>query len=647
MDESRGGERRHVRALLLEDDRSDAELSLRKLREAGYEVEADIVSDSAGFMEQVKAKPYDVILGDYRLPAWTGAEAVCWLRAAGYTTPFILVYGTVGDELAVECIKKGVTDYVLKNNLDRLPMALSRALAEDAMRVDRDRAEKELRETSEQYRSIVDDAPHGIGSMDEDGRLLMANPALLAMLGYEKLDGLSLTNDLFCNPAERAVALLGEPPGGVHTEVRWRRKDGKEIIVRLARRRHASRFRGAGVYEIFVEDITETRTLEREFYQAQKLEAVGRLAGGVAHDFNNLLTVISGCAELIQSQNNPARIADHVRQILRASNMAASLVSQLLAFSRKQAPARHVLELNEVISDLKKMLPRLLGEDVEVAVDLRATHGRICVDRGQLEQIVMNLAVNARDAMPDGGRLNISTFDLDLNADGQKNGRSKMPVGSYAVLCVGDTGTGMTGEVQSHLFEPFFTTKEMGKGTGLGLATVYGIVKQSGGYISVASEAGKGSTFSIYFPCAAARPVSAPVRHEPQVPTGGHETILLVEDEGALRDITCEYLESQSYTVLTAAHAAAALEICANYHGEIRLLVTDVIMPGMAGPELAKAVLALQPEMRVIFVSGYTDRAEELATSGGGSKFLRKPYSLSDLGQVVRASCGEVARKSA
>jgi len=369
------------------------------------------------------------------------------------------------------------------------------------------------------------------------------------------------------------------------------------------------------------------------------MEAIGRLAGGVAHDFNNLLMIIRGCAELLEHhKSHPEKFSRYLKQINDATSIAASVVQQLLMFSRKQVPERSALDFNSALRDLRKMLPRLLGEDIQIIFNPGQALERVTADRAQIEQIILNLAVNARDAMPNGGKLTIETANIHLEAPRIEQRGVELPPGRYVVLAISDTGSGMDAEIQAHIFEPFFTTKERGKGTGLGLATVYGIVKESGGFVSVESALGEGSTFRIYFPSSeasqeAAQPTAAAVSAP-----GGSETILLVEDEAALREITCEYLQSRGYQVLMANSGMQALEICRVHDEPIDILLTDIIMPGIRGPELVKAALDMRPKLRVIYVSGYADRGIEDGALERNAVFLRKPYSLAELGHKIRAA---------
>jgi two-component system cell cycle sensor histidine kinase/response regulator CckA len=647
-----------IAILLLENDPLDAELCLRKLESSGFAFSITRVRSADDFKREVGARDYDVILGDYRLPNWTGLEAVRWLRASEYSIPFILVTGTLGDELAVECIKEGANDYILKDKTERLPLAIVRAIEESRVSVRRDLAEhnltqseqdlsqseQDLRLSERQYASIIEGAPYGIFRADDSGRILMANPALTKILGYasesEVLE-LNIKTDVYVNAEDRGGILekVDDRKPFPVPEVKWRHKKGHTIIVRLEGRRLERGAGGHAVYETFVQDITEQRVLEQQFQQAQKMEAIGRLAGGVAHDFNNLLMIIRGCAELLDHHKaNPQKMGGYIKQINDATSIAAAVVQQLMAFSRKQVPEKSSIDFNAVLRDLRKMLPRLLGEDIQIVFTPGEGLERACADRAQIEQILLNLAVNARDAMPSGGKLVLATSNVVLNSPQIEAGGVELPPGSYVLLSVSDSGTGMDAEVRSHMFEPFFTTKEHGKGTGLGLATVYGIVRESHGFIAVDSTPGKGTTFKMYFPVNTVSRENAPAAQAVLPAPRGTETILLVEDEAALREITCEYLESRGYRLLCAANGLQALEMCRTHEGPIDILITDIIMPGIQGPELVKSALDMRPRMQVIYVSGYTDRGQEIASTDSNAVLLHKPYSLSDLGHTIRAT---------
>ena len=497
-----------------------------------------------------------------------------------------------------------------------------------------------LRRSEADYRSIIEIAPYGIFRSSTEGRILMANPALVSMLGYDcesEVLALNMARDVYCNPEERAqlAGQLIESGEIKDAEVDWKRKDGRTITVRnsaILVRKASGEIEG---FQVFVQDVTERKVLRKQFWQAQKMEAVGRLAGGVAHDFNNVLMVVSSYADLIlQRQVTDEKVVRYAGQIHQAAARAASVTRQLLAFSRQQVLELEVLDINSVVSDLGRILPQLLGEDIAVITTLEPALHRVKVDRGQLEQIIMNLAVNARDAMSKGGRFEIKTQNVNLDTSYAAAHHPINP-GTYVRLSVADTGIGMDAETQSHIFEPFYTTKERGKGTGLGLAMVYGVVKQSGGFIWLSSEVGRGTRFDVYFPLVRESITAGSTPSAAAATSGGLETILLVEDEEALRAATCEFLQSRGYTVLVAGDGAEATRICEQHTGNIDVILTDLVMPGMDGTELSKVVAAHYPDIRVLYMSGYTDRFIEGLSAG--TVLLQKPFTFAALTGKLRA----------
>jgi len=477
---------------------------------------------------------------------------------------------------------------------------------------ERKRAEEALRRSESGFRSVVEDAPYGIYRTRADGRFLQVNPALQRMLGYERMDELlarDLPSEIFRHAGEyeRLIHQLTRAKEIKDVEMEWKRKDGTWITVRCSGRRVDDANSVAAYFEVFAEDVTEKRVLEKQLRMAQKMEAIGRLSGGIAHDFNNLLGVIIGYSRVLKRElgaNNA--LSEHAREIEKAGERAASLTKQLLAFSRQQVLTPAILNLNTLTSDMAKMLPQLLGEDIEVTLVLEPELGNVKADQSQVEQVIMNLAVNARDAMPAGGKLRIETANVELNeAFTRTHPGSK--VGSQVLLEVTDTGTGMDATTLTHIFEPFFTTKERGKGTGLGLATVYGIVKQSNGYTGVESAPGKGTSFKIYLPRDAGQRLAEEQQPYSLDNPGGSEIILLVEDSEPLRKLVKTFLDSAGYRVFEASSGEDALEVSTRIGCPLDLLLTDVVMPGMNGRVLAEHLLAGQPGMEVLYMSGYTD----------------------------------------
>ncbi len=504
---------------------------------------------------------------------------------------------------------------------------------------DRSRTETALRESEQRYRSLVEHATIGIYRSTIEGKFLFVNRALVAMLGYEseaELLSADLARDIYLNPDDRARLLREYAEvrvfGGI--DVQWRRKDGAAITVRLS---GASRRGPLGLegFDVIAEDVTQRRVMEGRLVASQRMEAVGRLAGGIAHDLNNVLTAVRGYADLLVA-DMPAddeRRSD-AKEIKAATDRAASLTHQLLAFSRQQVLAPRVLDVNATVVQLDQMLKRIISEDITRVMTLEAM-GRVRADPTQLEQVIMNLVVNARDAMPRGGRLEIRTYDAATLTE-PIAGVSGTE-GPFVVLEVKDSGVGMDGATLARIFEPFFTTKPMGAGTGLGLATAYGIVKQSGGYIFASSEPGKGSRFTVFLPRVDGTlewPVQMPALARPLT---GNESVLVVEDDANVRRVLTESLKRLGYRILEAQDGTEALALAGADPGQIHLLLTDVIMPGIAGPDLALQLKAVRPDVRVLLISGY---AGDALLKGGplelGSHFLAKPFTTTELASAVR-----------
>jgi PAS domain S-box-containing protein len=511
-----------------------------------------------------------------------------------------------------------------------------------ASAVEHKKHEEALRRSESRYRSLVQSAVYGIYRSSLEGKFLDVNPALIAMLGYDSAEevlGLDPRQDVFLNPEQHSRLMKEFERSGRldDLEVRWRRKDGNAITVHLSGRAVNTPEGPDQVLEIIAQDVTERRVLEDQFRQAQKMEAVGRLAGGVAHDFNNLLMVVSGYTEVLRERterSNP--LYPKIEAIQQAADRATTLTRQLLAFSRKQLLELKVVDVNAIVGDIERLLRPLIGENIELVTRLAPDLGRTRADAGQIEQVIMNLVVNSKDAMPDGGKITLQTANASLDEDLRRE-YSYIQPGPYVMLSVSDNGHGMDKETQARIFEPFFTTKGKSKGTGLGLSTVYGIVKQSGGYVFVQSEAGRGTTFRIYLPRVedAAEPLGQ-VRAA-QAALGGSETVLLVEDEESVRQLVRETLEAKGYKVLEADHGAAALRIVSAHQGAIDMLITDVVMPGMSGRELARQLATSHPQTKVLYLSGYTEDAiVHQGVLDPGTAFLQKPFTLQMLSRKVR-----------
>jgi hypothetical protein len=501
-------------------------------------------------------------------------------------------------------------------------------------------AERRMDDGRQEYRLLFDSNPHPMWVYDAETLAFLAvNDAAVRLYGYSRAEFLAMTIKEI-RPHEEVPALLEyletipDTPSLPATQVKHRKKDGS--LLEVAGSSNPIEFHGRRARLVLASDVSEKKRLEAQLLQAHKMEAVGRLAGGVAHDFNNLLGVITGYSELLLRDLGPQHPGSkRVGEIQKAADRAAALTRQLLAFSRKQVLQPRILDINEVVADVEKMLRRLIGEDVYLVTTPGAGIGRIQADPGQVEQVLMNLVVNARDAMPKGGRLLFETANVVLD-ESYARAHPEVQPGRFVMLAVSDTGVGMDAQTQAHIFEPFFTTKELGKGTGLGLATVFGIVQQSGGSITVESRLGHGTTCRIYFPRVDGRsnvapgPLGAPLAR-------GSETILLVEDADPLRAMIREVLEVAGYTVLEYEDPEAALHRVTTLDAPIGLLLTDVVMPRLSGPDLARSVRATRPEINVLVMSGYTDEAMGLhGALGAGTQFIQKPFSPDALLAKVR-----------
>jgi PAS domain S-box-containing protein len=505
------------------------------------------------------------------------------------------------------------------------------------------RIRRRLLEREELFQLISENAADMIAVVDGNGDRLYNSPSYARVLGYtaEDLRKTSPLEQIHPDDLPMVLDAAKEAKGsavGRRIEYRMRRKDGEWVVLEST----ASPIRNAaGNVEKLVivnRDISERRHLELQLRQSQKMDAIGRLSGGVAHDFNNLLGVIIGYSEVLQDQIKEGdRLRVCVDQILQAGKRAASLTRQLLAFSRQQVLEPKVLLLNGVVGDMEKMLRRLIGEDVQLTTKLDAKLGKVRADQGQIEQVIMNLAVNARDAMPEGGDLSIETANTEMDEAFVKRYPYPVQTGPYILLTVSDTGTGMDDVTKQRIFEPFFTTKEKGKGTGLGLSMVYGVVKQSNGYIDVFSTVGQGTTFKIYLPRIDQEPEEHTTKTALSKAFRGNESILLVEDEKNLCVLTRNLLEHYGYAVLEAESGAQALAVSRQNAGAIHLLLTDIVMPGIGGRALAQTLSRERPGIRVVYMSGYTGQ-----TVGGqtilspGAHFLQKPFTREDLARKIR-----------
>jgi PAS domain S-box-containing protein len=598
--------------------------------------------------------PHRRIGFDEGLPGWAAAHrqavvvpdvfvdgrilAVDWFRQHGFRSAYIVPIVHQDALLGVLALNGRAPFNFDQEDRQLLESFVSQA----ALAIRNARLYQEAREARDFLRSIAENSPAGIVTTDVRGRITYWSPRAEELLGYraDEVQGRPVA-DLQRGGLDAARALMrrlrtGERIREHETEIVAR--DGRWVECRfsLALLRDAA---GAMIGTLAIlEDTSERKRLEAQLRQAQKMEAVGRLAGGIAHDFNNLLAVIMGHSDLIKSVLKKGdALAHDVEQIRRASERAASLTRQLLAFSRRQFLQPQVIDVNTLVGNLATMLHRLIGEDIQLELRLDPEAGRVSADPGQLEQVIVNLAVNARDAMPEGGRLTLETAPAGLDQAFVAT-HPGSTTGPHVRVSIHDTGCGMGPDVLSHLFEPFFTTKEPGRGTGLGLSTVYGIVKQHRGYIDVTSEEGRGSSFGVYLPRVEARPTTERPAPRERLRPGGRETVLFVEDEVALRDLMHRVLAKGGYTVLAAGDGLDALALVEAHPGPIDVVVTDVIMPRMSGPELAARLRARDPKIRLLYVSGYT--ADQLRRSqtdlGEDATLLPKPFTSDGLLRKVR-----------
>lgn len=755
-----------VKVLMLEDNPDDAALIMRQLTSSGLLIDGDHVRGASEFMERLDSHRYDLILCDFSLPGWNGLEALRWVRKSGRDTPFIYVSGTLGEDVAVECIREGATDYVLKNNLSRLPHAVRRALEEWGLRWTKRRIEKEKQDSERQYELLFESNPAPMWVIDRNTLAFLAvNDAAVNNYGYSQeefrnmnaLDILpkdegqkglrsllqkdqkqfqvtehtrhlkkdntvveveiSVNAVQFCDidamlvlahditeirtsqeklrhsEEKFAKAFRSSPMAitistkdeGRYIEVNdaflrmldfdrewvigrssielrvWDVPEDRDEMVRELERsgrvalfetRFHSKSRGVRAVRISAEtimlgdlscilsiitDITSAKNLEEQFRQAQKMEAVGRLAGGIAHDFNNMLSVIMGYCDLAQDHRELETARRDIQQIKKASQRAAKLTSQLLTFSRQQVVRPSILNLNVVVSEIFQMLLRIIAADIRLLFEPAESLGNVKADLSQIEQVLMNLVVNARDAMPQGGGIVIETANVQLDENYARHHPTVKP-GFYVMLSVSDTGCGMDSATMSKIFEPFFTTKSPGMGTGLGLSMVYGAMEQANGHIVAYSEEGKGTTFKLYFPLADGEPQMPLVAKNDASRIRGFETVLLVEDEADLRVLTKELLESEGYTVMVASDARQAFELVGSHLGLIHVLLTDIVLPGMSGRELAERVLESRPRIKVLYVSGYSGAlVAEQGVLDPRVALLSKPFSKRELLSQLRA----------
>ncbi len=636
-----------LRILMLEDSPMDAELILSALADDGIDYEAVRVETRAEFLAAVESEPYDLVLSDCSLPSFDGVSALKISRSRRPEVPFIFVSGTMGEELAIETLKSGATDYVLKHRLGRLVPAVRRAIAEAADRAARQQAERSREEAESLFRALFDQVTVGVAIADLNGRIIRANPALESMMRYGLGALTSTMLSALTHPDDAAVGaeadqeLRAGQRASYEIEKRFVRRDATVCWGRLV----VSHIRGEDGTPRFsvnlIEDVTERKEMAQRFLQAQKIEVVGRLAAGFTHDFNNLLTLINGYSQVLLGQvspHDPAR--RELQEIRSAGERANRLTQRLLTFGRQEVRRPATLHLNGIITSLDHMLRRFGGDDVRLILRLDPDAGFIEEDQTQIEQVIINLAVNARDAMPEGGELTMATERTYL--DRLQADRYGVMTGEYVVLTVADTGHGMDSATRSRIFEPFFTTKEVGKGTGLGLWMVREIIQQGRGAVTVDSEQGKGTRFRIYLPrlarqAEAETEVAAPAVSASTTVRGGSETILVVEDDPMVGELAREMLEAGGYRVVLAADGAEAILKAQDPDNQAELLMTDLEMPRMGGAELATILTDLWPDVKVLYVSGHPSREGSRKNAGApAGGYLQKPFTQEALLESIR-----------
>jgi len=613
-----------LRVLIVDDDPQMLRTITDILRMNGY-APSGATTGSGGLELAAKMDHSPAIaLVDLSLPDMDGIEVVARLHALSAMTQVVILTGNASVDSAVRALREQSYDYLIKPvQPDHLLATLERA----GERSYRRRAEEGMRESEERMRQIFAHVSDALFIVDDSGTILDANP------GASTLTGKAL-DDLRSTPLVDVLPELD----GEDMNVGQSRLTNSLAGTTAARVLDIQSARFApGVRVYTVRDLTKQRQLEEELAQSRKMDAIGQLAGGVAHDFNNLLTVIMSYSSLLLGDieaTDPRR--QDVQEISDAAERAAALTGQLLAFSRKQVMHTRPISINGVITGVEKMLRRLIGEDIELVTSLGDSLHLVNADPGQLEQVIINLAVNARDAMPNGGKLSIATSNAEIPPDSRRKSVAKSENG-HVMLSVTDTGVGMTREIQQRVFEPFFTTKEQGKGTGLGLATVYGIVTQSGGEVHLHSQPNKGTTFRLFFPALATAAESVPAVSENSAVPRGDETVLIVEDDASLRALAARVLEASGYKVLLARNGVEALALCAGYDGKIDLVASDVVMPEMSGRPLVEKLAETRAETKVLFMSGYTD--DDVMRRGvldGRTAFLQKPFTATQFATKVR-----------
>jgi PAS domain S-box-containing protein len=632
-----------LKVLLVEADPHDAALIVAALERTGWSTSVERVLDREAMLTALSGGPFDVVISDYQLPNLRAPEALALWKEHGLDVPFIVCSGTCGEEEEAELVRSGASDFVLKPGWERLARAVARELrAVESRRALREselaraHATAALERSERLFHDLFESAPEATFILTSGDVVRAANERAMALFGYGAAEIVGQEFERFLPAAGRSLRAVREAAAEGDSvkspfEAEGLRSGGERFPCEVSLGRLANE---GGLLVASVHDLTERHRLEDQLRQTQKMEAIGRLAAGVAHDFNNILGVVIGNSQLLMKDANAGeRARARGEQILLASERGVGLTRQLLAFSRREAGGETLLDFNETTGRISSLLARLLGEDIAFEFRRSEPLGLVRANRTELEQILMNLAVNARDAMASGGRLLIETSNEVVDHAYVRAQVDATP-GNYVCVSVSDSGHGMSKEVQERVFEPFFTTKPEGKGTGLGLATVYSIVKRNRGFVHLYSEVGRGTTFRIYLPL---------VIGEPERPAAtsavekGAGTVLLVEDDPALGELIRELLQENGYRVLAASNPRDALALAGRHVGGLDLLVTDIVMPGMNGKELAGRLQETRPGLRILYMSGYTaDIVGHHGLLEGGSVFLSKPFTEEALTHGIR-----------
>ena len=636
-----------IKILIVEDSTADAELIGYQLRRGGLPCLTQRVESEANFRRAIQAFEPNLILSDFTLPTFDGLSALRITRESHPAVPFIFVSGTIGEERAIEALKQGATDYVLKDNLGRLAPAVTRALQEAREHARRHAAEAALREREERFRLTLDNALDAFVAIDAKGAIIEWNRQAETIFGWPRTQAIDQPLSATIIPSRYRDAheqgLKRFLASGEHHllsqrfEITACRRTSEEFPVEISV--VPIQTGGSYIFSASVRDLTERKRAEAALLQAQKMEAVGHLTGGVAHDFNNLLTVIMGNLQLLDKRiKDDPFLHKLVQAAWQAAQQGAGLIRKLLAFSRRQPLAPKAICLNQFVAEMAELLRRTLGENIAIETAPVADLWKALADPIQVETALLNLAVNARDAMPQGGKLIIETANVDLDEHDAARCVGVTP-GQYVLLAVTDTGAGMPPEVLAHVVEPFFTTKGPGKGSGLGLSMIYGFAKQSGGHLEIYSELAQGTTVKLYLPRAQQGTDQATAAQPAQrASLRGEETILVVEDNEGVRELAARFLAELGYTVLQAANGPAALAILEQGQ-PIHLLFTDLVMPGgLSGPELAREAWRRHSQTKVLYTSGYPNHAViHQGWFEAGAALLSKPYDKEALGRKVRS----------